>query len=280
MIRAARYTWATFGRELTLLAVALLFLLPFYLLITISLKSSTEVYAQSVGLPAHPSLGSYSAAWAGTPNGTLWRALINSLIITISSVVGLIVIGSLTSYVLARRLSRLSTSLYVLFLLGLIIPFQLGIIPLYVTFQHVGLNQEYAGMILLYIGLLMPLTVFLYTSFIRALPSDYEEASYIDGAGKLRTFVRVVFPLLRPATGTVVVLTAILIWNDFFTQLIFLSGSVKETLPVAIYSFVGEFASQWNVIFAAVVISILPTAAFFLLAQRQFMRGFSGGVKG
>ena len=103
-----------------------------------------------------------------------------------------------------------------LFVIGIILPFQLAIIPLYVAMRHLGLVGNYLGMIVLNVGLLMPLTVFLYTGFIRALPRDYEEAARVDGAGILRIYARVVFPLLRPITGTVAVLIGIFIWNDFF----------------------------------------------------------------
>lgn len=279
-MRRSAYTWRTFGLELLLLVVAVVFFVPFYVAAAISLKSASDVYSKPLAFPSNPDFSGYRTAWHGNASSSLGHSLVNSIVITGASVVGLVVIGSLAAYALARRPSRMSTLLYVLFLLGLIVPFQLGIVPLYVALRHLHLNQQYGGMILLYIGLLMPLSVFLYTGFIRALPRDYEEASYVDGASSLRTFLRIVFPLLRPVTGTVIVLSAILIWNDFFTQLIFLSGSRQQTLPVAIYSFVGEYVSQWNQIFAAVIISILPILAFYVVAQRQLIRGFAGGVKG
>jgi raffinose/stachyose/melibiose transport system permease protein len=166
------------------------------------------------------------------------------------------------------------------FVMGIILPFQLAVIPLYVAMRHLGLVGNYLGMILLYGGLLIPLTVFLYTGFIRALPFDYEEAARVDGAGLFRIYFRVLLPLLRPVTGTVAVLTALLVWNDFFLSLIFLAGSRHETLPVALFSFVGEYDSQWNYMFAAVAISIAPILAFYLFAQRQLIKGFAAGVKG
>ena len=139
---------------------------------------------------------------------------------------------------------------------------------------------SYFGQILLETGLLMPLTVFLYTGFVRTLPKEYEEAAQVDGATQFRTFVRIVFPLLRPITGTVAVLTGVVVWNDFFLPLIFLTGSKYEPLPVAVYSFVGDYASQWNYIFASVVVALVPILGFYLLAQRQLIRGFSGGIRG
>src|SRR5262249_73400 len=144
-----------------------------------------------------------------------------------------------------------------------------------------GLVGNYVGMIVLNIGLLMPLTVFLYTGFIRALPRDYEEAARVDGAGIWQAYVRVVFPLLRPVTGTVAVLTGIIVSNPFFVALPFRVGTRFETVPVALYSLPIETGiTQWNLLFAAVVITIAPILAFYLFAQRQLIRGFAGGVKG
>ncbi len=174
----------------------------------------------------------------------------------------------------------MSNVVYLLFVIGIILPFQLAIIPLYVAMLHLGLLGTYFGMIVLNVGLLMPLTVFLYTGFIRALPRDYEEAARVDGAGTLRTYAKVVFPLLMPFTATVAVVVGIVIWNEFFVALIFLGGSRYQTVPVALYSFVGDDVARWNLIFAGLAITIAPIILFFVFAQRQLVRGFSAGVKG
>jgi raffinose/stachyose/melibiose transport system permease protein len=254
--------------------------IPIYIMVTLSLKSNADVYTKALALPTNPVWSNYSEAWHGTSQLTLGHALVNSLAITVTSVAIVIVFGSLAAYALARRQSKLSTGLFLLFVSGLIVPFQLGVIPLYVAMRHLSLVGNLYGMILLNIGLLMPLTVFLYTGFIRTLPKEYEEAAQVDGAGLTRTYVRVVFPLLRPVTGTVAVLAGLVTWNEFFLPLIFLSGTTHQPLPVAIYSFVGEFTSQWNFIFAAVAISIAPMLLFFLVAQKQLIRGFTGGIRG
>jgi raffinose/stachyose/melibiose transport system permease protein len=275
-----RYTWRTFSRELILIVGALVFFVPVYLGVQLSLKSTPDVFLHPLSFPSHPVVGNYQTAWRGAAGHGLGRALVNSLVITIGSVVGLVVIGSVCAYTIARRPSRLGTVLYALFLLGIIVPFQLGIVPIYVAMRSIGLVPSYFGQILLEIGLLMPFTVFLYTGFVRTLPREYEEAAQVDGAGLMRTFFRVVFPLLRPVTGTVAVLAAVVVWNDFFLPLVFLTGSKYEPLPVAVYAFVGDFLSQWNYIFAAVVVAMLPVLAFYLFAQRQLIRGFSGGIRG
>jgi raffinose/stachyose/melibiose transport system permease protein len=274
-----RYTLRTFAREIILILLALIWLIPFWFLVIVSLKSSSELFSDPISLPKHPTLSNYSQAWKGTGVVSLGDALKNSLVITVGSVLVLIAIGSTCAYAIGRRAGRLGTGLYLFFVLGIVLPFQLGIVPAYVAVKRLGLAGSYPGMILLYTSLLMPLTVFLYTGFFRTLPSDYEEAAYVDGASRRRTFVRVIFPLLRPVTATVAVLAALIIWNDFFVQLIFLSGSKRQTLPVAVYSFVGEFAAQWPTIFAAVLVSIVPLLGFYLFAQRQLIRGFTGGIK-
>jgi raffinose/stachyose/melibiose transport system permease protein len=275
-----RYTWRTFSRELFLLAVAALWWVPFYFLVIGAVKPQTEVYTTTASdLPSRIEWSNFSTAWQGTGGVGLGDSMKNSLIITVGAVLLLVVVGSLAAYAISRQPGRLGTGLYLVFALGIIIPFQLGIVPTYVAMKHLHLSASYVGMILLHAGLLMPLSVFLYTGFVRSIPRDYEEAAYVDGAGRLLTFTRVIFPLLLPITATVAVLTGVIIWNDFFLQLIFLAGSTKQTVPVAIFSFVGEYATNWSLVFATVILSIAPILFFYLFAQRQLVRGFSGGIK-
>ena len=277
---AARYTRATLVRELGFVAVAAIFCVPFYLLVAIALETTAQADTTPLAFPRPPHFGNFSTAWRTGGQFGLGHALQSSLIITVSSVAGLIVLGSLCAYTIARRRSRLSDVVYILFVLAIILPFQLAIIPLFVELRHLGLVGNYAGMILLNIGLLMPLTVFLYTGFIRALPRDYEEAARVDGARLLRTYARIVFPLLRPITGTAAVLLAVIVWNEFFVALIFLAGSRYQTLPVALYTFAGDYTARWNLVFAGVAIAIAPLLGFFVFAQRELIRGFTAGVKG
>jgi raffinose/stachyose/melibiose transport system permease protein len=126
----------------------------------------------------------------------------------------------------------------------------------------------------------MPFSVFLYTAFLRAMPRDYEEAAVLDGCSPFQAFWRVVFPLLRPVTGTVVILNAIFIWNDFLTPLLYLSGSSHQTIPVAIYTFVGQYTSNWQLVFAGLVMGITPILLIYFAMQRHIIRGFTGGLKG
>jgi raffinose/stachyose/melibiose transport system permease protein len=278
-----RYTKRTFARELALLAAAAIFCIPMYLVLTISLKTTSQAILSPFSVPMHLHFSNYPQAYdqsadSGAPN--LGKAALNSAMITIGTVFCLIVIGSVAAYTLVRRPSKLSTGLYFLFVLGYILPFQLALLPVYVSMRHLSLIGNVPGAILLYTGLFMPISVFLYTGFVRVLPRDYEEAAQVDGAGLLRTFLRVIFPLLMPITGTVAVLTGLFVWNDFFVALIFLSGSQAGTLPLTIYGFVGAIITQWNLIFAAIAMALTPMLLFFIFAQKQLMRGFAGGIRG
>ena len=275
-----RYTKRTFAREVLMLLVALIMMLPFYILFNTAFKNTEEALSSSaLALPTSPTLEGFSTSLEASGSRSLIVGALNSLVITVGSVVLLIIIGSLAAFVIIRRPGKISKTLLALFLLAIILPAQLGLIPVYVGMRSLGLVSTHVGMIIMYTGLLMPLSVFLYTGFVRTLPRDYEEAAQIDGATPFMTFRKIVFPLLGPATGTVAILTSLIIWNDFFTSLVFLSGSKAVTLPVVVYSFVGELVSKWNVIFAAVILSMIPFLAFYLLAQKKFIQGFAGGIK-
>jgi raffinose/stachyose/melibiose transport system permease protein len=218
----------------------------------------------------------YAQAWN---RAHMLAALVNSTIITVVSLVALIIVGSTASYYLARKQSRLSYGMYILFLLGIILPFQLALVPLYRLISDAGLLGTYTSMVLFYTGLQVPFTIFLYTGFLRAMPREYGEAALVDGATHWQSFRRITFPLLRPITGTVIILNAVFIWNDFLTPLIYLGGSANETLHVVAYQFVGQYVSNWGYIFAAVVLATLPMLVLFLLLRRYGIKGFSSGLK-
>jgi raffinose/stachyose/melibiose transport system permease protein len=256
-----RYRPRTFALEVLMIAVAVLFAYPVYVLVKLSFADS----------------GNYSGAWKGAHIGA---AMLNSTIITVASLLCLIAIGSTAAYYIARTHSRLSYGMFLLFLLGIVLPFQLALVPLYRFMKDTGLLGSYTSMVLFYTGLQIPFTIFLYTGFLRALPREYGEAALVDGATHWQSFTRVTFPLLRPITGTVVILNAVFIWNDFLTPLLYLGGTPNETLPVVVYQFVGQYVSNWGYIFAAVVMASLPILLVFLLMQRYVIKGFASGLKG
>lgn len=276
-----RYTRHTLVREVVFWVVAVLYLAPFYFLVTIALKDDTEVFATSkLAPPAAPTLDNFAKVLTATGNSNVLLGLLNSVLITGGSILMMVLLGSLTGYVISRSTRQWSTLVYYLFLIAIVLPTQLGTVPLYIGARALGLTGSVWGMIILYSGMLMPLAIFLYAGFFRSLGTEFEEAAAIDGASRTQIFFRIVFPLMAPATGTVAILAGLIVWNDFFTSLIFLGGSSAQTLPVAMYYYIGSLVSAWNQIFAIVIISMIPILAFYLFAQKRFIQGFAGGLKG
>jgi raffinose/stachyose/melibiose transport system permease protein len=275
-----RYTKATALREGIVWVVALLTLMPFYFLIAVALKPDEELLTTGTSAPpSRPTLENFTEVLSSGGDNNILLALLHSVVITVGSIAGLVAFGSLAAYVLARTTHRWGSVTFYLFLVAILLPTQLGLVPLYIGARQIGLVGSMWGMIILYVGTLMPLAVFLYAGFFRNLPRDYEEAAALDGASPARVFFRVVLPLMAPATGTVAILTGLIVWNDFFSALIFLGGSDNQTLPVSMYYYVGSLVSAWNKIFAIVIISMIPILAFYLFAQKRFIQGFAGGIK-
>jgi raffinose/stachyose/melibiose transport system permease protein len=278
-----RYTKRTLALEIITILAVLVMLAPFWILLAGAFKSGDQILTTSAfAPPTHPTLSNFTTLLSpsGSQSGNIWQGLLASVLITAGSIAALVVLGSLTAYVLARSTRAWSNRVYYLFLGAIVLPTQLGTLPLYIGARHLGLVGNFWGMIVVYTGFLLPLSVFLYAGFYRRLPRDYEEAASIDGASRFMVFARVVFPLMAPATGSVAILAGLIVWNDFFTALIFLNGSPWQTLPVVMYNFVGSLVSQWNLIFAVVLISMVPILVFYVFTQKRFIQAYAGGLKG
>lgn len=271
------YGKRTLVLEIAMIVVGLIFAFPLYILIVLSLKTPEEAAKSPLTLPSSFYVQNYVDAWN---QANLAPAILNSIVITVVSVITLVLFGSLAAYAIARRTSHWSGKLFALFLVGLVVPFQLALIPLYQLVRDLGLLGSYWGGIMYIVGTELPLTIFLYVGFLRAVPKDYEEAAMIDGATPVRVFRSVAFPLMRPVTGTVIILSAIGSWNTFLVPNLFLSGSGSQTIPVAVFSFVGEYVSQWNLVFAGLIIGMAPILIVYLILQRRMIQGFASGLKG
>lgn len=276
-----KYTKKSFIKEIIIIGITAIFASPFYFLIVNSLKTTKEAYANPFGVPKELYWQSFSEVLDGAGvNANFISALFNSLAITAGSLIILVAFGSLTAYGLSRHPGKLSSILYGFFVIGIIIPSQLGLVPIYTALRSIGLVGSRLGMILVYACKQMPLTVFLYTGFFKSLPEEYEEAAVIDGANFIKSFVYVVMPQMKTITGTALLLNSLYIWNDTMDQMVFLSGSEIRTLPVEIYSLTTAMTAQWNLVFAAVIISLLPMVILYLFTQKKMMESLAGGLKG
>lgn len=271
-----KYTWRSGVREAVMILIGLAFISPFYVLLNLAFGNSAT-QASPLKITLAPTFNNFEQAWQ---QGRLGTALLTTIFVTVVSVALTVILSAFAAYPLARVTALWSRTVFYLAMFGLIMPFFIALIPLYQTMHALNLLGSPIALVILYIGYGFPLSVFLYTGFLRNVPLDYEEAAMIDGCNPIRAFVSVVWPLLRPVTGTVAILNAIFVWNDFLPPLLFLGTGQYQTLPVAIYGFADTYTSEWPLIFAGVTISILPLLIVYFAMQRRVMQGFSSGLKG
>lgn len=260
-------------------AIGGVMLLPIYYLVITTFKNPAEAAASPLGLPTEFTLANYKNALAAMDYG---RALGNNLIITGFAVLLLLFLASMAAYVVARSTNRVFKVMYSVFMIGLIVPFQIAIIPLYKIISGLHLMNTLPGVIVIDVFCInLPLSIFLFRGFINTVPKELEEAAYIDGCGIFRTFWVIIFPLLKPIVSTVAILDALAVWNDFMTPLLFLQDPNKGVLLQEVYKNVGPFSTNWTSFFPMLVLATLPLVIFYLLMQRSIIEGVvAGSVKG
>lgn len=270
--------WAVRSGSFVFLAIwSVIVLVPLAIMLSVAIKSPAELSVNPFGWPRQIQWHNFSYVWVRSKFG---RALGNSLLVTASSIACLVALGASAAYPVARRSERWNP-IYFYFLAGIMVPFQLGMLPLYKLMLALHLNNRHIGAIFIYTALSMPFVIFLYVGFIKGISRELEEAAFVDGCGQLRMFWTIIFPLLKPVTSSVIIINCISIWNDFFVALLFLSKKAVRTLPLSIFSFIGQYNNDWTSIFASVTMSVLPMLITFLFLQRYFIQGLaSGAVKG
>lgn len=267
------------GMNLIYGIIGAVMLLPIYYLLVTTFKTPAEATDSPLGLPKTLSFGNYIEAFNAM---NYPRAFMNNLLITGIAVVVLILISSMAAYVIARSNKRIFKWMFAIFMVGLIIPFQIAIIPLYKIIAGMHLMNTLPGVILIDVFCInLPLSIFLFRGFINTVPIELEEAAGIDGYGTFRTFWSIIFPLLKPIVSTVAILDALAIWNDFLTPLLFLQDPNKAVLLQEVYKNVGPFSTDWTSFFPMLVLSTLPLVIFFLIMQKSIIDGVvAGAVKG
>lgn len=262
-----------------LVLLFLIMMTPIYYLLVTTFKTPAEAAASPLGLPVKFTFDNYKKAFEAMNYG---QAFTNNLIITVTSVILLIIFASMAAYVVARSKKKIFAVMNGIFMVGLIIPFQISIIPLYKMLSAVDLMNTHTAVILVDVFCInLPLSIFLMRGFIHTVPAELEEAASIDGCGTFQCFWRIIFPLLKPIISTVAILDALAIWNDFMTPLLLLQTPEKQVLLQQVYKNVGPFSTDWTAFFPMLVMSILPLVLFYLVMQRQIIEGVvAGAVKG
>lgn len=272
-----KYTKRTFVLEIIGILLAIIFLIPFYFVIINSVKSFSEILIDAAALPTEILFSNYAKVWEIIQ---FPRAFWNSLIITVLSNIGIVVISSMAAWKMVRTPGKFSKILFVIIVSAMVIPFQTVMIPLMKLGGALNLINSIPGIIIMYFGFGVPLSLFLYHGFVKTVPVEIEEAARIDGCSQFGVFWRIVFPLLKPITVTVVILNTLWIWNDYLLPLLVLQSAELRTIPLATSSFFAQYTKQWDMGLAALMLGIAPIIIFFLFLQKHIIKGIaSGSVK-
>lgn len=273
-----KHTKSALFVEIIAILLALLFLAPFYFLLVNSLKPIKELVLNTASLPQSFFLGNYVNSFRILHFQNVFA---NSLIITIATNAGLIIISSMAAYRLVRYNSTFNKYVFALFISAMVIPFQSIMIPMVKVASKVGWINSYYGVAFVYFGFGVSFTLFLYHGFIKSIPVEIEEAAVMDGCSPFGLFWKIVFPLLKPINVTVLILNGLWIWNDFLLPLLIIPNENMRTIPLAVNSFFSQYTKQWDLAMAALVMSITPVVIVFLFLQKYIMEGIvSGSVKG
>ena len=269
-----KYTKRTFLLELIGITLAILFLIPFYFVIINSVKSFAEILIDAAALPKEILFSNYAKVWniINFP-----RAFWNSLIITVASNIGIVLISSMAAWKMVRTPNKVSKILFIIIVSAMVIPFQTVMIPLMKLGGTLGIVNSIPGLVIMYFGFGVPLSLFLYHGFVKSVPIEIEEAAKIDGCSQFGVFWRIVFPLLKPITITVIILNTLWIWNDYLLPLLVLQSPELRTIPLATSSFFAQYTKQWDMGLAALVLGIAPVIVFFLFLQRHIIKGIAAG---
>jgi raffinose/stachyose/melibiose transport system permease protein len=273
-VNTARAPWL---RPAAAILVAALFFLPLYMVLANVIKDGPRISSDPMGLPLPPTMGNLTRV-VTRPDGLFWVSLTNSVVITTVSVLVLTVLSAMLGHYLARSRSRWARAATVLLLCGLMIPPQVILLPITQVLDRIGLMTTIQGLVLFNVGYYIPFGVFVFSGFMRQIPRELEEAAAIDGASRFQTFWRIVFPLLRPASASVMIFLGVWIWNDFLNPLIILGPSKGTTITTGIYRAIGQYQSDLGTVFALMFLATMPVLIFYLALQRNFVKGLTGGA--
>jgi raffinose/stachyose/melibiose transport system permease protein len=273
-----RYFPKLFAVEIVVILVALVFLSPFYFVVANSVKSFGAIIQNAASFPETFHYQNYIRAWQEVHFPVV---LMNSIIVSAFSIAGMVLLGAMAAWRMVRRPHLVSRILFILFVAAMVIPFQSVMIPMVKVAKVLGIINTRPGVIMIYFGFGMPLTVFLLHGFVKGVPKELEESAYIDGCTTVQSFFYIVLPMMRVMIVTVIILQALWIWNDFLLPALVLFSRDLHTIPLGIFRFFGQHMDRWDSALATLTMGMLPVIVLFLFLQKYIIRGVAAGsVKG
>lgn len=265
---------------LTIILVVIVQVYPLLWVLLTSFRTATDFASGNpFALPSSFTLENYSRAFA---TGNLWLNILNSLIVTLGASVLIVVAGMMAAFALQVLGFRFSGLVRGLFLLGIIVPVQIALVPLFIDYSKIGLLDTHMSMIIPLAAFAMPMAVYLFSSFYEYIPREMYEAASLDGAGPFRIFTKITFPLSVNTIITVVLVNSIFIWNDFIFANTFVLSDGLKTIPLGLQNYIGAMGNtDWTATFAAVCVTVTPLLLVFLVLNKAMISGLeAGGTKG
>ncbi len=263
------------------LMLCTIYLFPIYIIIVNSFKSRSELYENILALPSRLNFEYYSKAMNKMQ---FLHSFYNSLFVTFTSILIIVTLASMTAWMLVRTEKNISIVIFNVFVATMLIPFQTLMMPLMQEMGwirdnlHIPMLDTLGGLVYMNVGFGASMAVFLYHGFVKSIPVSLEEAATIDGCTKLGVFWKIVFPMLKPTTVTVIILDVIWIWNDYLLPSLVISSKANRTIPLSTASFFGQFTIQWNMAMAGLTLTIIPVIIFYLCAQKYIIKGVAAGA--
>lgn len=253
----------------------LLIFYPLFNMVISSLKTTREIFQSPFGFPEKMLFENYKSVWIDRGFGVYFK---NSFIVTAVAMAFVILLGSMASYGVSRYKYKLRTWIYMVFLSGIMLPLKVAIIPLFLIVKNLGLMDTHLSIIMVFIAMGLPSTVFILSGFMKTIPLDLEYAARIDGCNDWGIYCRIVMPVTQSAIALVTIYNAVPIWNDFFFPLVFIQSNRLKTLPVGLSTFFGQYSTNWSLLFAGLSIAILPMLILYVFMSKYFIRGMTAGA--
>ncbi len=258
--------------------LSLVYLVPLLWVLLVSFKTDKEIFTSPFSLPEAMNWANYQTAWV---NGNLGRATLNSFLVCTAALLLSMVIGSMASFAIGRMRWKLSGIVMTYFLTGMMIPIHCILIPLFKMFSDMKMSNSLWGIIVPYITMSLPVTIFIMTGFFRSMQNELFEAACIDGCSIYQCFFKIALPLSKTGLFVTGLMTFVNSWNELLLAMVFISDDLKKTLPVSLSKFVGPYNTNYAQMFAAIVVGIIPTVLVYSIFSNQIVEGLTAGaVKG
>ncbi|WP_240733016.1 carbohydrate ABC transporter permease [Jeotgalibacillus sp. S-D1] len=265
-------------KYILVIAFALMVIIPLIAVIFTTFKSTAEVFSSILGLPESFRVDNYISIFVDQP---MARYFMNSVIVTLFSVVFTLLFASLIAYAVTRMFGWIGVVFFSLFTFGMMVPAQVNMIPLYQLVFDLGLTNSLLGLILVNISVTMPVAIFILSGFMKSIPKSLFEAARIDGGSEWQMYRKIAIPLSMPSLAATAIFLFVMHWNDLLYPLLFITKNEYKTLPLALLEFQGEFATNYPMLFTGVIIASAPMVIAYLFLQRYFVAGITAGsVKG